>query len=244
MLVDLGSTPAIELHSLRLGQIITAIGGLGTASFGIVDALKAVLPAIDRIGLKNIKSVVAGLTPDQTGDGVKPDPLNSVPRKNILETVEANWVNGCDLHSQEAIAKSLIKMHLSVGNATALAQKTNVDPTVLGSIAAKITTGASLTQPETEVYSRFDQIVAALLDEAYQISDNDYRNGTRGLAALLAVLLAVAAGWVLTGNGFWMSANLGPAILAGLLATPLAPVAKDLSSAIASMANTMQVVKK
>jgi hypothetical protein len=34
------------------------------------------------------------------------------------------------------------------------------------------------------------------------------------------------------------------AVLVGLLATPLAPIAKDLSSALATAVNTMQVVKK
>ena len=33
-------------------------------------------------------------------------------------------------------------------------------------------------------------------------------------------------------------------LFAGLLATPLAPIAKDLSSALATAVNTMQLVKK
>jgi hypothetical protein len=34
------------------------------------------------------------------------------------------------------------------------------------------------------------------------------------------------------------------AILVGFLATPLAPIAKDLSSALATAVNTMQTLKK
>jgi hypothetical protein len=33
-------------------------------------------------------------------------------------------------------------------------------------------------------------------------------------------------------------------VIAGLLATPLAPIAKDLSSALACAVNTMQALKK
>jgi hypothetical protein len=95
-----------------------------------------------------------------------------------------------------------------------------------------------------DVYARFDLIVTALLDQAYQCSDQKYRNMSRGLAALVAVLLAVAAGWTLTGDGFWKSQELALSVLVGLLATPLAPVAKDLSSALAAAVNAMQVVKK
>jgi hypothetical protein len=34
------------------------------------------------------------------------------------------------------------------------------------------------------------------------------------------------------------------ALMAGVLATPLAPIAKDLSSALATAVNTMQSIKK
>jgi hypothetical protein len=34
------------------------------------------------------------------------------------------------------------------------------------------------------------------------------------------------------------------ALIAGLLATPLAPIAKDISSALSTAVNTMQTIKK
>jgi hypothetical protein len=34
------------------------------------------------------------------------------------------------------------------------------------------------------------------------------------------------------------------ALIAGLLATPLAPIAKDISSALSTAVNTMQAIKK
>jgi hypothetical protein len=66
-----------------------------------------------------------------------------------------------------------------------------------------------------------------------------YRNWTRALAAVVAVVLAIVGGRTL---------NPGPdtvqSVIVGLLATPLAPIAKDLSSALAAAVNTMQQVKK
>jgi uncharacterized membrane protein len=235
----------VDIAHLQLPEMITAIGGLGTAAFGLVEALKPVFGSINRIGLKHIHEVVASLTPDQSDPGLPSMPPNALPRKNILATIEANWVNGTDVGSQKAIAKSLIKLHLSAGNAEALAAKANVDPVLLKSVATKTVAGAPLLQPESDAFARFDLILTAMLDEAYQCSDQVYRNGTRGLAAVLAVLLAVTGAWTLAGAGFWAEGyNIGMAVLVGVLATPLAPIAKDISSALATAVNTMQAVKK
>lgn len=237
----------VDISHLPIAETITAIGGLGTAAFGLVEALKPAFPFINRMGLKHIQATVASLTPDQTGPGLPSSPPNALPRKNILETIEANWVNGIDVTSQKAIAKSLIKLHLSAGNAEAAAARTNVDPALLTSIATKILNGTSLLQAESDVFARYDLIVTAMLDEAYQCSDQVYRNGARALAAILAVVLSIAGAWTLVGSGFWQPVHwqdIGLAILVGVLATPLAPIAKDISTAIATAVNTMQAVKK
>ena len=87
--------------------------------------------------------------------------------------------------------------------------------------------------------------MTALLDEAYQVSDQAYRNRMRMLAGGVAVALAIAGGWALVGtDNFWHSSDPVLAFLVGLLATPLAPIAKDLSSALATAVNAMQLVKK
>ena len=233
-----------DLSTMQLTQIITAIGGLGTAAFGLVEAAKSTFGFINRIGLKHIDETIIALTPDQTGAGLRPTPPNALPRQDILATIKANWVNGTDLGSQKAIAKSLVKLQLSAGNAAALAAKTNVDAATLIVVAQKIAAGTALLQPESDVYARFDLIVTALLDEAYQLSDQTYRNGTRTLAGVVAVLLAVGGAWALEGAHFWNPQDFALAFLVGLLATPLAPIAKDLSTALATAVNTMQLVKK
>jgi hypothetical protein len=229
------------LQDFQLGQVITAIGGLGTAAFGLVDAAKSAFSGINRVGLKHIHEVVSELAPEGANAG---GPVNALPLANILDSLEANWVNGNDLASQKAIAKSLIKLHLSSANASTVAVKASVDPAVLTAVASNLETGTPLSQAESDTYSRFDLIVTALLDEAYQVSDQVYRNFTKTLAALLAVALAVAAGWSLEGANFRSPKEIALAVLVGLLATPLAPIAKDLSSALATAVNTMQLVKK
>lgn len=171
-----------------------------------------------------------------------------MPQDKILATLEANWMNGTDVGSQKAIAKSLIKLNLNAGNASAVAAATGVDPNALTAIATSIANGTPLNSSESDVYGRFDLIVTALLDEAYQRGDQIYRNWTRALAALAAVLLAIAGGYMLNGAAgakeLWSAKDFWTSVLVGLLATPLAPVAKDLSSALATAVNTLQLVRK
>ena len=80
-----------------LPQLITAIGALGTAAFGLVDASKAVFPFINSIGFGRIKKTVQALTP---GKGA-----NALSQGHIVETLRSNWINGTDLNGQKAIAK-------------------------------------------------------------------------------------------------------------------------------------------
>lgn len=223
-----------------LPHIITAIGGLGTAAFGLVDSTKVLAGGgVNRIGFAEIADSVTALTPGAT--------VNGLTQSRIIATLRANWYNGQDLSSQKAIAKSLIKLGMNAGNAEEIAKNTGVDPVVLKSVATKITAGTALTSNETDVYSRFDLILTAMLDQVYQDSDQRYTNGTRVCAMVFAVLLAFVGGWTLKGGpfaGYWWTKEMAEALIAGLLATPLAPIAKDLSSALAAAVNTMQIIKK
>src|SRR5580698_1033584 len=167
-------------------RMITAIGALGTAAFGLVDAAKVFGGGINHIGFKGIRKAVVALTP-----GAAPPAgtsANSLPQEKIVATLQANWFNGMDLSSQKAVAKSLIKLYLSAANAAQMAKAAGVDGKVLTQVATKIAAGGTLDTNETDVYARFDLILTALLDEAYQRSDQTYRNGTRAWAVVASLL--------------------------------------------------------
>src|SRR5580658_3895420 len=195
---------------VQLPQVITAVGGLGTAAFGLVDALKPLVPPINRIGLTGINAAVKPLIP------------GAPPQQKILETLEANWINGTDLASQKAIAKSLIKLNLNADNAGKLADAiglTGLKAAALQEAATKIAAGNApgneLKPDEADAFQRLDFAVTALLDEAYQRSDQVYRNGTRFLAMLVSVALGVAGGFTLA-NGHMGKGEFAQSFLVGL----------------------------
>lgn len=128
---------------------------------------------MNRIGFKKIADQVRLLTPSNEKSP------NVLPQNSVINTLKGNWYNGTDLNSQKAIAKSLIKLNLNADNASAVAAATNVDSTVLASVAKKQISGDSLTPDESDAFARFDLIVTAMLDETYQMADQEYRNGTR-----------------------------------------------------------------
>src|SRR5579859_3073210 len=95
----------------EIGELITAIGALGTAAFGLVDATKVFWGGANHVGFRKIAKRAISLTPSGA------PALNALPQQEVIKTLRANWFNGTDLGSQKSIAKSLIKLHMSPDNA-------------------------------------------------------------------------------------------------------------------------------
>jgi hypothetical protein len=219
----------------ELTVMIAAIGALGTAAFGLVDAFK-MLPGggISRAGFKFIRRTIQNLAPKVAsldGSGLSPDSMQF--------TLLSQWINGAATTDQVNIAKSLIKLRLTPDTATALANATGVDANVLSQVAGNIRTGTALTTTQSDVYGRFDLLLTTMHDQAYQRADQRYRNAAKALAVPVAVILALVARHVLNNQISHLEA-----ILIGLIATPIAPVAKDLSTAISTAAQALQSWKK
>jgi len=218
----------------HLGSIVLSVGALGTAAFGLVDIAKF-LPngGISNAGFAFIEAAVRQLLPDAAAASM------------TLDNLHGNWINGRPLEDQKAIAKSLLKLQLSPATANGFAAATQVDAAVLAGVAGNMTTGASLTPEQINVLGRFDLTLTAMLDAGYQHADQRYRNASKFLAMILAVLLALFGGWAISSDtaGFFGSAEMWQVIVCGLLATPLAPISKDLASALQAGVKVAQAVK-
>jgi len=237
MLEAISST---TLSNLDLSKVVLAIGSLGTAAYGVVDTSKAFWGGVSNRGFGDIRKVISKLIPG----GVKGDAgTTALALPSALATLRANWLNGMAMADQKSVAKALIKLNLTKDSAKGMADATGVDATLLASVADKLATGAALTSQETDVYGRFDLLLASLLDQGYQRGDQRYRNSAKLLAVPVALGLACCGAWALDGSSF-KGLEVWKAVICGLLATPLAPVAKDLSSAIQAGTKVAQAWKK
>ncbi len=218
-----------------LGSIFAAIAALGFAAAGLVDSLKA-LPqgGISRAGFGFVSTALGELF----GRTIVRGPADNLSRD--LDTLHGNWINGRPFAEQQAIAKSLVKLRLDATTAAALARTTGVDPATLTTVGRKMIDGEKLTDSEMNVLGRFDLALAALLDNAYQHADQRYRTIAKFASMVMAVILAVGGG-IAIGLDTTM---LWGCFFAGLVATPLAPIAKDLASGLAAGVKVAQAMKR
>lgn len=232
----------MQLASLfdNLSDYIAAIVGLGTAACALVDSSKAFFGGISNCGFGHIKRVVKKLLPESAYIKKLDTPFNIT---QILSTLRANWLNGMPLAEQKALAKTLLKLNLNRTNASLLAKLTGVDEATLTVIADKKPSGIALTHEESSVLERLDLMLDILLDEGYQRADQSYRNSAKAWSSAIAVMLAVVGGWLAI-DGVFDKISLGAAIFAGLAATPVAPLTKDLTSALATFVKAAPFIKQ
>ena len=218
----------------NVSAVIAAVGALGTTAFGLVDTFK-MLPGggLSRAGFKFVRRVILRLAPEvPTFEGT------GLSRESLLYTLQSQWVNGTSTTDQVSIAKSLIKLRLTPGTSDALAKATGVNPAILSAVAANLVAGTALTPVQNDVYGRFDLLLTTLLDQAYQRAGQRYRNAAKAVAVPVAVGLALAAAFLAGG------VKPGVAIMLGLIATPIAPIAKDLATGLTTAMQAIQSWKE
>lgn len=218
-------------------NFLAAAGALGTAAFGLVDAFKAFGGGVSNAGFGYVRKAVAPLI--GSGGQSGPRPLG---KADILATLRANWLNGVAKADQKATAKSLIRLCLTPDDAPRLAEAVGIDAVALKTCAEHIRNGDTLTPQDFNILGRFDAIVSAILDEGYERADQQYRNSSKFVAALVAIVLATIGGAIIFSSrtppqalvDYFTSPLLLICILVGAISTPLAPIAKDLSSSLAA----------
>lgn len=206
----------------QLAAILGAIGALGAAASGLVDTTKLFALGISHVGLKTIR------------EQIKPfnTLLETIPERAAFDTIDGLWINGVAIGDQKAKVKALIKLGLRPETVAALAAATGLDRAALNPLAEKIAAGTDLTPAEVNIYGHLDAILSAVIDAAYEKADQHYRNAAKLLAAAIAVVLALIGGFAVS-DPFDVK-HLLLAVLVGLVATPLAPVTKDLTTALST----------
>jgi hypothetical protein len=209
--------------------LIAATGGLGLAAMALVDALKAVPGGgVSRIGFSHIGKVLRLF--DKVLARAAGDQWEAV--------VMAHWINGRDRDDQIGVIRSLLRLGLNPDTADQLAPIGNVDAAALAKAAGKLTSGAALSETEINLIGRVEAAVEARLDAAFDLAEQAYRNTARVLSGMVAVVLAVTAGVLLSTPDKPIDPAL--AALIGLLAVPIAPIAKDLVGALTASARAIR----
>jgi len=212
-----------------LVAVILAIGGLGMAAMSLVDALKAVPGGgVSRIGFGHIRKVL------RLFDKV----LIRAAGDDWEAVIRAHWINGRPRDEQLGMIRSLLRLGLRPDTAAQLAVIGDVKADGLGQAAAKLAEGLALDETEINLIGRAEAAVGARLDAAFDLAEQAYRNVARVLAGLFAVGLAVVAALLLATKE--TPINPFVAVLVGLLAVPIAPIAKDLASALTAASQAVK----
>lgn len=241
---------------------IGAIGALGTASFGLVDASKAFWGGISNVGFGHILNGCEpffGLLRRATGP------------EDWKWLLRAQWRNGRDKEAQKALVRSLVRLGLTQGAVEELSDIANVTPEELKYLVAKLRDGAELDGSDINILGRIDQAIGYRIDAAYERADQQYRNVARVCAGLVSIALAIfvgllwyneevrslvaaaakpgadtavqAAAAAAQKTSYLSSDMVWAALLAGVLAVPIAPIAKDLMSALTAAMGAVKATR-
>ncbi len=225
---------------LGIGNALAAVGALGTAAYGLVDVSKA---------LWNGGPSSAGFADIDKATTPFAAALAEGGGADWRAALKSHWINGVPLDDQKAKTKALIRLGLTPATAVALAAEPSlagrVDGPAFALAAANIAAGLPLTPVDLNVLGRFDAIVSVALDSGFERADQRYRALARMLACIVAVILAVSAAVLIDAQGgkALSVSDIVVAILVGLVSTPLAPVAKDLTKALSTAASALKAAK-
>lgn len=224
----------MDLELGQFGALMAALTALSTAAFGLLDSTKAFGGGVSNLGRGHLRNALTPFAPA----------LVQAVGPGWWDVVLANWLNGMPKPDQKARVAALLKLGLTRETAPVLAQGGRVDEKALTALAGKLADGAQLTDADLNVLGRLNAAMEALLDHAFERAEQQYRNVSRFIAGLIAVALSLGA-WT-----WWYELTSGvarpeflTALAVGIVAVPLAPVAKDLTSALSAALRALKTTK-
>jgi len=208
-----------------LGSAIAAAGALGTASFGIVEALKWT-----PLGAAGFRQIHSYLGPDLEAA------LRVAYGDDFSRLLNAQYRQ--DSQHQSLIGKSLrqgVRIGLTPENAPAIARFLGtVGPGELREAAIAVLSGRPLSDEQRAAIGRFELAADARIASALSRAQDVYLGTVRCAASAISIVFAEAAAFLLGTD----SAALGlpnvwvVGLLVGIVAVPLAPIANDVVGAL------------
>jgi hypothetical protein len=216
-----------------VGAALAGLSALSTAAFGLLDAFKVFWGGPSNLG---VTPIYLALRP------FRPALASALGAKGWWPVIRANWIAGVPKADQKAKAQAIIKLGLSSAIAPQIAAATHVDAAALQAAVAKMENGAPLLDTDLNVLGRMNATIDVLMDAAFEKADQAYRNWCRVLAGALCIVLALAV------RRLWPAGATPPSVTAtlivGLIAVPLAPIAKDLTSGLSAAMQALKAASK
>lgn len=210
----------------RLYEVILAAGGLGIAAFGIVEGLKW-----SRLG-------VAGFDRGLRLLGELTSALEVAYGRAWAELLKAQYRQGRTTGELPRTLRQGIRAGLTEANAVKIARHLDLAaPQTLREAAQKVEAGKAgdLSDRERNVIGRFELAADTRIEAALGLADSRYVVAQRVAAGIVALGVALFVAALITGFDGSEPGNArtwGFAALVGLSAVPLAPISKDVVSAL------------
>lgn len=214
-----------------LGTIVLATGALGVAAAGIVDGLKMRL--LGHTGFQQLRDMLGA--PLWQALDVAYGPQGD---KLMREQYRDGGAKG-------ELPKTLrqgIRIGLTPDNAREIAGDLGVvKAEVLAKAATAIVNGQDLDNADRAAVGRFELAADARIQAGLSLAEARYAAAARCAASWVALILALltAAALQCEAGAFDLELWLG-AVLAGLAAVPLAPIAKDVASGIQAASKVLK----
>lgn len=206
-----------EIDATNLATMVLAAGALGIAAFGIVDGMKAA--GLTIVGFRKITETL--------GDVVM-GAIEAAYGRDGRSFLEALYRKDRIKGDLGKTLRQGLRVGLTPDNALTLAQEFGVvNGEALQAAARKLHAGEDLEDQERGIVGRFELAADARIDAALALSDVSYTATMRIAASFVAIILALIAALTLPGQ---LRANTARALLVGLAAIPLAPIAKDVAA--------------
>lgn len=215
-----------------LVDMILAAGALGTAAYGVVDGFKF-SDGFASAGFDRIKKTMGAQAYASLGNAYG----------NGYETLlRAQYLQG---RTQGELVRTLrqgVRIGLNEANAPAMAEEVGViEGKDLKAIAVNVRSGEDLSDNQKNMLSRFELAIDARVDAAVALADKSYKSIMQMRASAAAIFFALLGAFGLREAGV-ANMNSGTtetlmlALVVGVAAVPLAPIAKDVAKAVQSAA--------
>lgn len=211
----------------NLGTIVLAVGALGTAAFGIVEALK--WTGIGVFGFRQLVSVlgepvIAALRVAYGAEAV-----------TMLKELYRTDRKGGELPTT---IRQGARVGLTPETAPALAKKVGVvSADDLAEVAKLVQSGEPLEEAQRGILGRFELALDSRIDAALALADTRYKGYVRLAASFVAIAIALIVGII-------QQQPILISVIVGVAAVPFAPVAKDLASGLQAASQAMARRKK